>query len=127
MSESTVCQSINLWAQNCPDRSAHENSTYILNKVVLRQSDYDNPQELKFLMSETWSATLLDCGATKTPCGKEWFSQYVNNLCEEDQQQIQYCESNHMYWFGDGKKVKVTPVQNFQPYLVTTTSQSRLM
>ena len=59
-------------------------------------------------MSETWSATLLDCGASKAVCGNEWFNQYVNNLCEEDQQQIQYSESNHMYWFGDGMKVKAT-------------------
>ena len=32
----------------------------------------------------------------------------MNNLCEENQQHIQYSESNHMYWFGDGKKVKAT-------------------
>ena len=32
----------------------------------------------------------------------------MNNLCEKDQQQIQYSESNHMYWFGDRKKVKAT-------------------
>ena len=38
-------------------------------------------------MSETCRAELLDCGASKTVCGKEWFSQYVNNLCEEGQQQ----------------------------------------
>ena len=103
-----VCQSINHWAQNCPDRCTHENSTYILNEVVLHQIDYDNPQKLKFLMSETWSAVLHDCGTSKTICGKERLSHFVNNLCEEDQQQIQYCESNHVYWFGDGKKLKAT-------------------
>ena len=43
-----------------------------------------NPQELKFLMSETCSAACLDCGASKTVCGKNWFNQYVKNLCEED-------------------------------------------
>ena len=57
-------------------------------------------------MSETWSATLLECGASKTVCGNEWFSQYVNNLCEVGQQQIQYYESDHMYQFGDRRKSK---------------------
>ena len=75
---------------------------------MLHQIDYDHPQELKFIMSETWSPVLLDCGASTTVYGNEWFSQYVNNLCEEDQQQIQYSESNHMYRFGDWKKVKAT-------------------
>ena len=77
-----VCQSINHWAQNVLDRSTHENNTYILNEVVLHQTDNDNPQESP--MSETWSAALLDCGARTTVCGKEWFKKYVNNLCEED-------------------------------------------
>ena len=75
---------------------------------MLHQTDYDDPQELKFLMSETWNAALLDSGSDKTACSNEWFSQYVNNLCEQDQQQIQYSERNHMYRFGDGKKVKAT-------------------
>ena len=75
---------------------------------MLHQTDYDDPQELKFLMSETWSAALLDSGSGKTACSNEWFSQYVNNLCEQDQQQIQYSERNHMYRFGGGKKVKAT-------------------
>ena len=75
---------------------------------MLHQIDYDDPQELKFIMSETWSQALPDCGASTIVYGNEWFSQYVNNLCEEDQQQIQYSESNHMYRFGDGKKVKAT-------------------
>ena len=75
---------------------------------MLHQTDYDDPQELKFLMSEIWSAALLDSGSGKTACSNEWFSQYVNNLCEQDQQQIQYSERNHMYRFGGGKKVKAT-------------------
>ena len=101
-----VCQSINHWVQNVLDRGTHEINTYILNEVMLHQTDNDNPQE--FPMSETWSAALLDCGARTTVCGKEWFKKYVNNLCEEDQQQKQYYESNDMYRFGDGKKVKIT-------------------
>ena len=47
-------------------------------------------------MPETWRAAFFDCGASKTVCGKEWFSQYVNNLYIEGQQQILYCESNRM-------------------------------
>ena len=43
---------INHWAQNCPDRNTYKSNKYILNKDVLHQTNYDNPQELKFHVSE---------------------------------------------------------------------------
>ena len=64
-----ICHSINHWTQNCSDRESQ--NTYVGNEVVLHQSDYDNPNELKNLTSEIWSSALLDCGASKTVCGKE--------------------------------------------------------
>ena len=48
----TICQSINHWSQNSPDNI---NTEY---KVVLDQTDDDNTQELKHLMSETWDFSL---------------------------------------------------------------------
>ena len=63
-----ICHSINHWVQNCPDRESE--NTYVVNEVVLHQSDYNNPNKLKHLTSETWSSALLDCGASKTVCGK---------------------------------------------------------
>ena len=57
-----ICHSINHWAQNCPDRESK--NTYVVNEVVFHQSDYDNPNKLKHLTSETWSSALLDCGAS---------------------------------------------------------------
>ena len=47
-----ICHSINHWAQNCLDRE-NEN-IFIVNEVVLHQSDFDNPNELKDLKSEAW-------------------------------------------------------------------------
>ena len=102
-----ICQSINHWAQNCPDKEPYEHSTYVVNnEVVLHQTDYDQPNELKSLISETWSSALLDCGASKTVCGKELFTQYINNLQDVDQKEIQISNSNHTYRFGDGHKIK---------------------
>ena len=86
----TVCQSINHWSQDCPDNINTEHSTYIVNEVVLHQTDYDSQQELKYLMSETWSTALLNCGAIKTVCGKEWLNQYISNLPEHQKQNIKY-------------------------------------
>ena len=38
----SVCQSINHWATNCPENNEH--NTYVVNEVVLHQSDYDSPK-----------------------------------------------------------------------------------
>ena len=56
-------------------------------------------------MSETWSSALLDCGASKTLCIKQWLTQYVDNLSDEDQRKVSFGQSNHIYRFGDGRKI----------------------
>ena len=97
-----ICHSSNHQAQNCPYRE-NEN-TLIVNKVV-HQSDFDNPNKLKNLTSETWRSALLDSGASKTVCVKEWLTQYVNNLSDEDEQKVSFQQSNQIYRFGDGGKI----------------------
>ena len=66
--ECAICYSINHLEQICSDNK-NEN-TFIVNEEVLCQSDFDNPNELKNLTSETWSSVLSDCGAIKTMCRK---------------------------------------------------------
>ena len=34
-----ICQSIKHWAQNCPDGNSTEHNTYVVNEVVLHQTD----------------------------------------------------------------------------------------
>ena len=53
-----------------------------------------------------WSSALLDCGVSKTVYWKEWLTQYVNNLSDEDQQKVSFGQSNHIYRFGDGRKIE---------------------
>ena len=59
----------------------------------------------KKLTSGTWSSALLDCGASKTVCGKGWLTQYINNLSDTDQSKVLFGESNHICRFRDGRKV----------------------
>ena len=49
-------------------------------------------------MSETWSTALLNCGASKTVCGKEWLNQYISNLPEHQKQNIQYINEKKQKW-----------------------------
>ena len=59
-----TCHSINHWTQNLPERE--KENTFIVNEVVLHQSHFKNPNELKNLTSETWSSALLHCATSKT-------------------------------------------------------------
>ena len=77
-----------------------------MNEEVLHQNAFDNQNELKNLTSETWSSALLDCGASKAVCGKEWLAQCINNLSDEDQQEVSFGHSNCIYRFGDGRKIE---------------------
>ena len=65
------------------------NKIHVVNEMILQQSDIDTTQKLKHLMSETWSSALLDCGACKTICTKEWLNRCINKLDEINQQNIQ--------------------------------------
>ena len=56
-------------------------------------------------MSEPWSLALLDCGASNRVCGKEWLNQYISNVPGHQQEKVKYTPSNHVYRFGDGRKV----------------------
>ena len=73
---------------------------------MLLQNDYDSPDKLKFLMAESSSSALLDCGASTTVCGKIWLDQFIQNLDKIDQDQIKFSKSSHIYQFGDGQKIK---------------------
>ena len=105
-----ICHSINHWATMCPDAEKqnknHGHNTYVVNDIILHQSDFDTPNELKGLVSETWNAALLDCGASKTVCGKTWFDEYAATLSEKDRESITFHTSQHVYRFGDGKRVQ---------------------
>ena len=81
-----------------------KHNTYIANKVVLHQTDNNNPQELKHLKSETWSSALLDCGASKTVCGKEWLNQYISNFPQHQQQNIKYAPKQRCISFWRRKE-----------------------
>ena len=102
-----ICQSINHWAQYCPDRiETKEHHTLLTeNEIILHLGNTNNSNDLKSLVAETWSTALLDCGASKTVCGQEWFNQYKQTLSPETKEKIITNESNNIYRFGDGRKI----------------------
>ena len=97
-----ICQSIYHISQQCPEKR----DTYYTLEVVLYQSDFDHPDKLKNLMSETWNAMVLDSGTTNTVAGKIWFNCYVNSLNSTEKSKIQHHVGTNVHRLGDRNLVQ---------------------
>ena len=71
-----ICKSIYHLAQNCPEKY---NALYT-QENVLYQSDFDHPEQLKTLVSESWNSAVLDSGTTNTVAGEVWYNCYITSL-----------------------------------------------
>ncbi len=107
-----VCQSINHWERDCPDKANDVNLA--VNEIVLHAS---NAVVLKTLVSETWSAAVLDSGATETVCGSTWFEEYESSLNKKDSSDIVFKPSSKGFRFGDGKVVRSTKCATIPAYI----------
>ena len=99
-----ICDSVNHWADKCPDRSSGEKETYIVHEIVLH-ADIQSPENLRSLVSETWNTGLIDCGAVRTVSGDIWVDEYLKSLSPSDASDVTYYPNNTYYRFGDGQSV----------------------
>ena len=64
---------------NPPSAGPSDNPT---NEIIMFQSDFDHPTNLRTLFSESWNHAVLDSGASKTICESMWLSTYVDSLSD---------------------------------------------
>ena len=121
------CESINHYENYCPDRRYNQdrgNSRTFFSQntesnrnldnsdadtfhaVTLHANDYDDPSRLQGLVCESLASAVLDCGASKTVCGKIWYETYVDTLNEDEKAKVKNCVSDNIFKFGDGKIIK---------------------
>ena len=86
-------------AQNCPENY----DTLYTQEVVLYQSDFDHPEQLKTLVSESWNSAVLDSHATNKVAGKVWYNCYITNLNKNEKQKIKHHTLGNTYRFVDEK------------------------
>ena len=103
-----MCESINHWAPDCPDKTDSPNDMWLLYEAILFQADFDHPSEVKSLLLESWNAAVLDSGANKNLCGGVWLDSYINSLSEVQKANIVFQTSFSIYHFGDEKTFKAT-------------------
>ena len=97
-----ICQSINHWTTQCPDRPSEE-ITYVVDKLILQ-----NPTDLALqtLLSETWCCVVLDTSTSGTVCGATWFQEYLDSLSANEIANVTYFTSIKPFRFGDWREVR---------------------
>ena len=60
-------------------------------------------EEEVLLLGETINKAVLDCGASKTVCGEEWYQIFLESVSEQIKQQVDERPSNTTFRFGVGK------------------------
>ena len=72
-------------------------------KQVFFQSDVGNEVEDILLVGETVNKAVLDSGASKTVCGKEWYDCYIESVDENTKKDLKEFPSDTVFRFGVGK------------------------
>ena len=126
-----ICDSVNHWANDCPDKrpSRRSRPTYMASHtsvpasdsmtddIVMFQSDFDHPSNLRTLVAESWNHAVLDSGASKTVCGAIWLANYVDSLSDTDKATVTYSNSTNSFCFGDGQQVQSQSMVRLPAYL----------
>lgn len=97
-----ICESINHLANKCPDRNAN----YDTYNITLFQSNLNSDSCFRRFTGESFGAAVLDSGASKTVCGKTWIQCYTESLNEKEKHLVKSENSENIFKFGDGRKVK---------------------
>ena len=70
--------------------------------VPVLLTDLGCREHLCLLLSETMGMALLDTGSSKTVCGKQWLSVYLDTLSLQDRRSVKRTDSTNQFRFGDG-------------------------
>ena len=117
ISSCAICRSIMHWAEQCPHKSqstylSTDNQEHSTNEelsigiiyeaecdIILFQSDFDSPAQITGILSESFNNAVIDCGASKTVCGQQWFDVLLQSLPDHLTEKILYQPSNRMFKF----------------------------
>ena len=82
--------------------SENEQPTDESSRAIFFQSDVGNEVENILLVGQTINQAVLDCGASQTVCGTEWYKCYLDSLGDEQLNQITESPSSTVFKFGVG-------------------------
>ena len=83
-----------------PENYSDEESS---DKYVFYQSNVGSESEEVFLVGETLNKAVLDCGASKTLCGIEWYKSFIDSRSPAQLKEVKEFPSETIFKFGVGK------------------------
>lgn len=98
-----ICDSINHWAPDCPDKSSGKVNGALYHIVLFEDEEHD---DISSLVHETLSCAVLDSGAVHSVCGQVWLDRYLQALPDEDLKKVMYAETSNVFVFGNGNRIK---------------------
>ena len=100
---------------HCGSKFHFKNKCPDLNRNIWFQKDSIDDEEQVLFLGETLNKAVLDSGAAKTICGKQWYNCYVQALSKHDQESIQTYECKRSFKFGFGsancEEYKIIPIE----------------
>ena len=71
-------------------------------KPIFYQSNVGNESEEILLVGETLNKAVLDCGASRTVCGVDWYTCYIDSLDDEALKEVVETPSDTVFKFCPG-------------------------
>ena len=81
---------------------SQQSSSDVSGIPIFFQSNIGSEIETILLVDETINQAVLDCGASRTVCGTEWYTIYLDSLPEKVREQVTEYPSDTMFRFGVG-------------------------
>ena len=98
-----VCSSTFHWAKDCPHKDVKFDDEENLDDCMYIQQ---SQQHSYGFLTESFGAAILDTACTNTVCGTQWLFDYIKSLSSKEKTQIFEKNSDRLFRFGDGSKVK---------------------
>ena len=96
-----ICESIFHFAKKCPD--SYENREKLEEACLFTGNKLN---EIQVLLSESINAAVLDSACSSTVAGDKWMQCYVDSLSTQKRDRIIREQSDTIFRFGGGQKLK---------------------
>ena len=114
------CKSVLHWIGNCPhanseerrersDETAYHGGEELQEELyigLLQSTAPTSKDELIYLVGETLNMAVIDSGCSKTVCGLNWYTTYIESLGEDDKIMVKSTNSQATFKFGDAVPIK---------------------
>ena len=99
------CKSVMHLKANCPHLKGKSDDSKAKSEDVILFTG-NTQQELALLSYDAWNSAVLDSACSSTVCGESWITDFLNQLDSESSGKVRKGQSDKVFHFGGGEKLK---------------------